>query len=79
MNLGNDTDTVGAIYGQIAGCYYGYEGIPQEWREKCFFLSLLTLMADEIHDLSFKIAPPPLPITDDGKWMTDVKPVDGGK
>ena len=79
MNLGNDTDTVGAIYGQIAGCYYGYEGIPQEWREKCFFLSLLTLMADEIHDLSFKIAPPPLPITDDGKWMKDVKPVDGGK
>jgi uncharacterized protein YeaO (DUF488 family) len=76
VNLGDDTDTVGAIYGQIAGCYYGYDGIPPEWREKCFFTSLLTLMADEIHDLSLKIVPPPLPIPDDEEWMKNVKPVD---
>ena len=79
VNLGDDTDTVGAIYGQIAGCYYGYDGIPPEWREKCFFTSLLTLMADEIHDLSLKIVPPPLPIPDDEEWMKNVKPVDEGE
>ncbi len=31
VNLGDDADTVGAIYGQLAGAYYGKEGIPQEW------------------------------------------------
>lgn len=33
VNLGYDTDTVGAIAGGLAGLYYGYEGIPAEWRE----------------------------------------------
>src|SRR3954467_7789938 len=28
------TDTTGAVYGQIAGAYYGVEGIPEKWRHK---------------------------------------------
>ena len=28
VNLGGDADTTGAIYGQLAGAYYGVEGIP---------------------------------------------------
>jgi ADP-ribosylglycohydrolase len=31
VNLGDDTDTVAAIAGGLAGLYYGYEAIPQEW------------------------------------------------
>jgi len=31
VNLGSDTDTVAAIAGGLAGLYYGYEGIPEEW------------------------------------------------
>lgn len=31
VNLGNDTDTVAAIAGGLAGVLYGYEAIPQEW------------------------------------------------
>ncbi|UMQ40682.1 ADP-ribosylglycohydrolase family protein [Chryseobacterium sp. Y16C] len=31
VNLGEDTDTTGAITGGIAGIYYGFENIPQEW------------------------------------------------
>ncbi|WP_262150097.1 ADP-ribosylglycohydrolase family protein [Chryseobacterium foetidum] len=31
VNLGDDTDTTGAITGGIAGIYYGFENIPQEW------------------------------------------------
>ena len=31
VNLGDDTDTVGAIAGGLAALYYGYEGIPEEW------------------------------------------------
>ena len=33
VNLGDDTDTVGAVTGGIAGAYYGMEGIPREWLE----------------------------------------------
>ena len=32
-NLGDDTDTVGAITGGLAGIIYGYDTIPSEWLE----------------------------------------------
>lgn len=31
VNLGEDTDTVAAIAGGLAGLYYGYGDIPQDW------------------------------------------------
>jgi ADP-ribosylglycohydrolase len=31
VNLGDDSDTVGAIAGGLAALYYGYDGIPGEW------------------------------------------------
>ena len=31
VNLGEDTDTTGAITGGIAGIYYGFENITEEW------------------------------------------------
>lgn len=34
VNLGGDTDTVGAIVGGAAGIYYGYDEIPEEWISK---------------------------------------------
>lgn len=34
VNLGGDADTTGAIYGQIAGAFYGSDGIPRRWLEK---------------------------------------------
>ena len=33
VNLGDDTDTVGAIAGGLGALYYGYEDIPAEWLE----------------------------------------------
>lgn len=33
VNLGDDTDTVAAIVGALAGAAYGYDSIPQEWRD----------------------------------------------
>ena len=31
VNLGDDTDTTGAVAGGLAGLYYGYDAIPGEW------------------------------------------------
>lgn len=33
VNLGDDTDTVAAVTGGLAGLYYGYESIPDAWLE----------------------------------------------
>ena len=33
VNLGHDTDTVGAVAGALAGILYGYEAIPARWIE----------------------------------------------
>lgn len=32
INLGGDTDTIGAIAGGLAGLYYGLDNIPLEWK-----------------------------------------------
>lgn len=34
VNLGDDTDTTGAVTGALAGLAYGLDSIPQEWREQ---------------------------------------------
>lgn len=52
IRLGGDTDTNGAIYGQLAGAYYGYKAIPKEWRGDELYLSdELVEIADKLLDL----------------------------
>jgi ADP-ribosyl-[dinitrogen reductase] hydrolase len=48
VNLGEDADTTGAVYGQIAGVYYGEEGMPESWRS-------MLAMRDQIEDLSDRL------------------------
>jgi ADP-ribosylglycohydrolase len=31
VNLGNDSDTTGAVTGGLAGLYYGFDSIPEKW------------------------------------------------
>jgi ADP-ribosyl-[dinitrogen reductase] hydrolase len=53
VNLGEDADTTGAVFGQIAGAYYGVEGIPAEWREKLAMRELIEQRAAELHSMAY--------------------------
>lgn len=33
VNRGGDSDTAGAVYGGLAGVFYGYDSIPTRWVE----------------------------------------------
>ena len=48
VNLGNDADTTGAVYGQLAGAFYGYEAIPADWREKLAHRELIEGLATQL-------------------------------
>lgn len=52
VNLGDDADTTGAIYGQLAGAWYGVEGIPREWRGRLAHLEMLETFADRLREAS---------------------------
>lgn len=52
VNLGDDSDTTGAILGQLAGTYYGIESIPHTWRSRLTMIDLIVSFADHIHRLS---------------------------
>jgi ADP-ribosyl-[dinitrogen reductase] hydrolase len=52
VNLGDDADTTGAVYGQLAGAYYGEQGIPEAWRAKLVQRDLIIQDADDLLRLS---------------------------
>ena len=50
VNLGDDADTTGAIYGQIAGAHYGADAIPATWRDKLTMAAEIMSLADHLYD-----------------------------
>lgn len=52
--LGDDTDTTGAVYGQIAGAYYGLDGIPSEWTNKIAWGERIIKTACDLYELNTK-------------------------
>ena len=55
VNLGGDTDTIGAITGSMAGIYYGYENIPSEWIKQLARRDDLIDLCDEFAQDEIKI------------------------
>ena len=45
VNLGDDADTTGAVYGQLAGAFYGEDGIPARWLERLHLRAEIAEMA----------------------------------
>ena len=50
VNLGDDADTVGAIYGQLTGALYGRSGIPENWRNRLHDVGMIEDLAAGIAD-----------------------------
>lgn len=48
VNLGDDTDTTAAIYGQLAGIYYGYKNLPKKWLNQIYAHEYLVKLSDWI-------------------------------
>ena len=52
VNLGDDADTTGAVYGQIAGAYYGVDAIPGRWLEQITDPEGITYIAEALYDMA---------------------------
>ncbi len=48
VNLGDDTDTTGAVYGQLAGAFYGQQEIPESWRSTLFLRPVIEGYAERL-------------------------------
>ena len=47
-NLGDDADTTAAIYGQLAGAFYGIWGIPADWLAKLHGRDMIESLAEQL-------------------------------
>jgi ADP-ribosylglycohydrolase len=56
VNLGDDADTTGAVYGQLAGAYYGVQGIPESWRARLAHRELIESLAHRLFALAGTLA-----------------------
>jgi ADP-ribosylglycohydrolase len=52
VNLGDDADTTGAVYGQIAGAFYGASAIPDHWLFVLHMHNVIESFADRLHGLA---------------------------
>jgi len=52
VNLGDDADTTAAVYGQLAGVFYGEDDIPAAWRERLVMRKMIESLADDLLDLN---------------------------
>ena len=48
INLGGDTDTVGACCGALAGAYWGLDAIPERWRQDLEGYGELVRLAERV-------------------------------
>lgn len=51
-NLGDDADTTAAVYGQLAGAYYGESNIPSHWRTQLALRDTILSLADQLYTRS---------------------------
>lgn len=53
VNLGDDADTTAAVYGQLAGAFYGVSAIPQRFRDRLVMRDLIEELAEKLYQSAF--------------------------
>jgi ADP-ribosyl-[dinitrogen reductase] hydrolase len=52
VNLGDDADTTGAVYGQISGAFYGSSDIPEDWLAKLHARGMIDTLAVRLSEFA---------------------------
>lgn len=55
VGLWLDADTTGAVYGALAGAYYGEAALPERWLAKLRYVDLLTDFAERLYRLAERL------------------------
>lgn len=72
VNLGGDADTIGAVYGQLAGAFYCYENIPKKWLSKLHMHSDIVKIAENLASLKiFNLSETITRFNEDGEKYTN--------
>lgn len=53
VNLVDDSDTVGAIAGGLAGVFYGYENVPNEWKDVIIKREKIIALCEKTEELYY--------------------------
>jgi ADP-ribosylglycohydrolase len=72
VNLGDDADTTAAIYGQIAGAFYGAAAIPAKWTSKIAHHQMIADFAVQLLQLSASAILTTVPQTTPGDFASAV-------
>ena len=64
VNHSGDSDSTGAVVGNILGAWLGYEAIEEKWKTNLEMIDVLLEMADDLGRLASNDAPPT-----DGAWL----------
>jgi ADP-ribosylglycohydrolase len=48
VNVGGNSDVIGAVYGQLAGAHYGVNAIPRNWRAALAQSATVETLADRL-------------------------------
>jgi ADP-ribosylglycohydrolase len=62
VSLGGDSDTRGAVFGQLAGAHYGVESIPRDWRHSLLRKELVESTAHRLYASAKANAPALAPV-----------------
>ena len=52
VNLGGDTDTIGAITGSLAGALYGFDNIPEKWINILATSELIDYQCNQLNEIT---------------------------
>ena len=57
VNLGDDADTTAAVFGQLAGAFYGVSAIPQRFRDRLVMRELIEGLAEKLYQCASGLPP----------------------